>query len=469
MLLMFAFKWPIKLIVLMLCLRIECGGQIGSGGTSKIDAQVSEVPAVELDIAGEIPAIDFAIDDKEALHVVWRAVLSDGNRPSLGSDKIFYVRGDRGGATWSQPILVGDNRLSDDCLRILIGHDRLHILFGRKLRHFVSNDDGRSWRELAPLIPNEESRADRFDASVIGDSLIVTYLFHPRPAYEVDKRTAKDDQKLYVVRRSPAETSVPALIASFPASPVSPPPPRIVTDGERLHLMCGINAERRKGMAFGIAGNLFYLRSDDGGVTWSLPVETSADARKGATSSGRGYIQTLGSIELLPTPERLYAFYHDTLLFLTYTTDGKNWSPAFEIGDKGRRGALATYHSDSASVAAVGHQGRLAWIDTRFRKTDRERNLLGGIPWSDDPDWKNNDILSLPVSDILALPTSGTHAKAQSAPARLTEPLSYANAVRVRASKTRLFVLWSGRSKAGKQLDTFGQKPRLFYTTLPLS
>ena len=465
---MFVSRWLIKLIVPLL---FVCGGCITQAGSEEIPqmaVQVSEVPKLELDVAGDIPATDFAVDEKESLHVVWRAVFSNSESASLNSDKILYARGDGGGATWSQPITVGDNRLSDNIVRILMGRDGLHILFGRKLRHFVSSDVGISWRELAPLIPNEESRADVFYAVVVDDSLIVTYLFHPRPAYEVDKRTPKDDQKLYVARWRPTETSAPILIDSFPGSLNGPPPPRIVAEGNRLHLMCGMNAERRKGMAVGIEGKLFYLRSDDGGITWSAPVEASVGARKGATSSGGGDMQTLGSIELLPAPGRLYAFYHDTLLFMTYTTDGTNWSPAVEIGYKGPQGTLATYHSDSVSVAAAGSQGRLAWVDTRFRKTDRDRNLLGGVPWSDDPDWKNNDILSIPVSDFLALTTSGAQVKAQSVPDRLTEQLSYANTVRVRASKTRFFILWSGRSKVGKQMDTFGRKPRLFYTTLPL-
>ena len=120
-------------------------------------------------------------------------------------------------------------------------------------------------------------------------------------------------------------------------------------------------------------------------------------------------------------------------------------------------------------MGAVGSRGRLVWIDTRFRKTDRHWwNPLGGVPWSDEPDWKNNDVLSVAVSDVFALSAGRIQPKAGTAPARLTEELSYASCARVRASKTRLFVLWSGRTKVGKRLDTYAQRPRLFYTTLPL-
>lgn len=466
---MYVFKWFITLTSPVLLVFSACSTQAGSGEISKTAAHVSEVPATELDIAGEIPTIDFAVDEEESLHVVWMAVLSNNERPSLNSDRILYARGDRGGASWSQPIQVGDNRLGDDHLRILIGPDGLHIIFGRNLRHLASSDGGRSWRESAPLIPNQESRADVFDAVVVGDSLVVAYLSHPRPAYEIDKRTPKDDQKLFVVRWSPGELSVPMLIASLPGSLNGPPSPRILAEGTRLHLMCGINADRRAGAGLGVAGKLFYLRSDDRGTTWSAPVEASVGAAKGATSSGSAGIQTLGNIELLPTPERLYAFYHDSGLFMTHTKDGSDWSPAVELGGQGRTESSASFHSDSVSVAPIGGGGRLAWIDTRFRKSDRHwGNPLGGVPWSDDTDWKNNDVLTIAVADVVGLAAGSVQAKALSAPARVTEQLSYANSVRVRASKMRLFVLWSGRSKVGKRLDAFGQKPRMFYTTLPL-
>ena len=461
-------KWYILLVAPLLFVCAGCSTQAGSGEASKMAVKVYEVPAAEMEVAGDIRAVDFAVDDEESLHVVWRAVLSNNERPALNTDKIYYARGDKGGATWSQPVIVGDNRLADEMVRILIGRDGLHLVFGRQLRHFVSGDGGTSWRELEPFIPREQKGAEVFDAVIAGDRIVVAYQLHPKPAYDVSKRTVKDDQQLYVVNWSAETIAAPALIASFPGSLNGPPPPALAVEGKRVHLMSAINAERRQGAAISVEGKLFYLRSDDAGVTWSSPVEASLGAAKGATASGSGEIQAVKKIELLPGPERLYALYHDTLLFMTHTSDGRTWSPSVEIGRHGRSESIANFTSESVSAAAVGDRGSLVWIDTRFRKSDRKSwNPLGGVPWSDEPDWVNNDILIIPASDVFALAGSGARA-VQSSPGRMTEQQSYAHTVRVRASKSQLFVLWSGRSKVGKRLDTFGQRPRLFYTTLPL-
>lgn len=446
-----------------------CVAQGNSKEVADMAIQVSLVPGVELDVAAEIPALDFGVDNKESLHIICAETFSSNERPSLNSNKIVYTRGDAGGATWAPPISLTNNGVADNGLRILIGPDLLHVLFGKKLRHFVSGDRGQSWRELAPLLPNDETRADVFDAAIDDESLVVSYLIHPQPDYDVNKRSPKDKQKLYVVRWTPAGVTPPSLITTFLWSIFSPPAPRLVAEGNRLHLMCGLNTERREGSTVGVSGKLFYLRSEDKGITWSAPVDASLGASKGKTSSRKADLQSLSGIELLPMKEGLYAFYRETLLFMTRSPDGSSWSPAVEISPERQSIVSANRSPDSVSTVACD-RGRLVWIDALFRKTDRRWwNPLGGVPWSDDdPDWVNNDILTLPLSD-LAESADKARVKLDRGVARLTEPLSYARVVRARASGSRFFVLWSGRRKVGKRLDTFGQRPELFYTVLPLS
>lgn len=53
-------------------------------------------------------------------------------------------------------------------------------------------------------------------------------------------------------------------------------------------------------------------------------------------------------------------------------------------------------------------------------------------------------------------------------PTRLTKDLSYAEFVRARAGKARVYVVWSGRSRVGKEIESANQSPEIFYTTLPL-
>ena len=457
-------KSILVLITLSFFVYSACNIEAGSEQNPKQEARVSEIPGIDLSPSAEIPTFDFTIDDKNSMHVVYRAVSNNTSSPSTG-DAFFYVRGDAGGQNWTQPVTLAANKSGDEVVRIVAGPDGLHILFGKKLRHFVSRD-GQSWRELAPLIPDNESRADVFDLVTSDDHLIVSYLFHPNPPYEAADRGSRHDQNVYVVRWSSTRADSPARIASFPASMFEPPSPRLLAEGPRLHLMCGLNQERRDANAVRVAGKLFYMTSNDRGITWSAPVDASLGSTKGATSSRTVGMQTLGGIELLSTSSHLYAFYHDTLLFMSSSADGSNWSPAVEITGNRSNAGLADFISSSVSIAGAGNQARIAWIDTRFRNSDRHSwSLLDKLPWSDDnPDWLNNDIFTLKLSDILS--TANTQPQAIPAPTRLTGPLSYANLLRARASSAHLFLLWSGRSKVGKRLDSFNQPPGLFYTSL---
>lgn len=102
------------------------------------------------------------------------------------------------------------------------------------------------------------------------------------------------------------------------------------------------------------------------------------------------------------------------------------------------------------------------WIDDRYRRTDRTLlNPLGGIPWSDYPDWPNNDILSISVEDLIRTPQTAT-------PEILTPNMSYASRLRTRVAGDKVYVMWVGRKKVGKNLDSAGAPPAVFYTTASL-
>jgi hypothetical protein len=164
-------------------------------------------------------------------------------------------------------------------------------------------------------------------------------------------------------------------------------------------------------------------------------------------------MQTVSGLELLVLKERLHAFYHDTLLYATSSIDGTGWQPAKRIGPSS---AAADLRTSSATAAVNGLSARLFWIDTRYRKSDRTAAPpLGGVPWSDDPDWANNDIFSGPVHD------PGNEI-------RLTKAMSFARVVRAQPYGQGFVVVWSGRRTVGKDVGAAGEGPALFFTTVGL-
>ncbi len=429
---------------------------------SPISITATTVPGVTLSLDADIRAIDFTVDEQESLHLGW---ILNPTRSRLAQEKIFYARGDRGGASWSQP-----QKLADNCpkfVRVLVTTDGVHVLCGNKLRHFFSSDGGNSWRELAPLLSDTEGYALVSDVISVNDGLIAAYLGRSI----VTSESTKKEIGLYITKWSSNKLTTPLRIASLVGN--SPIALRLAANEDHLHLLCTISDERqikeKNYTRFESSVQLFYLQSQNIGITWSSPVEISLNESQGVTVKPSG-IQTIGeTIELLPLGQELFAFYHNIDLYMTYTADGSTWSPPVNITSYQPSWLAAAFYSRSVSAAAVNGHGRLVWIDSRYRKSDRQWwKPLGGWPWSDAPDWANNDIFTLPLSDIVAIVKGGQQLRHVITPQRLTPPLSYADQVQLRASHTRLFMVWSGRRKVGKQFDTFEQPAELFYTVLPL-
>jgi hypothetical protein len=143
---------------------------------------------------------------------------------------------------------------------------------------------------------------------------------------------------------------------------------------------------------------------------------------------------------------------------------GRAWSSSYSVAQP-NTDPLSNYQRVSSINAATrGDKGQLAWIDSRYQRSDKTLlNPLTWIPWVSDPGWENNDVLAAPLSEVIR-----DRAIARTLqPMRLTKDLSYAEFVRARAEKDRLYVVWSGRNKVGKEITSANQPPEIFYTTLP--
>ena len=421
-------RCPIALIVCVLVGLASCAQRPVEPATASLP--VSQIPGLGLGPLDDIDAADFAVSPQGEIHVVWRAVIRKEGAVTP-EYPVLYARGEPGGPAWGRPIEV--DRLGEPP-RIALAPGGAHVLFGPRLRHFVGDGRGH-FRELAPWVPSGRGRARAFDVVRKGEELLVAYLLEI-PAGSLE---------LHVARAGGPDRTV----ARFPASFLSQPEPRLVAEGNRLHLLCAVNLpEGSEPGADEPFARIVFLSSPDGGATWTEPVEAA-----------RGHVA--GAVALIPREGALHAFYSAFGLWSTRSADGRNWSAPVAVAPY--RTTLARGSTESGSmVGSPGPDGGfVAWIDARFRRSDRRWwNPLGGIPWSDDdPFWANNDVFALPLDGIGKAPPATLR--------RLTPPLSFARSLRAAVIDGRTVLLWAGRLEVGKDPAASGRPPALFYATYP--
>lgn len=419
-----------------------------SSQRASISPDLQQIPGIELGVNSDISAVDFVVDEHETLHVVWAV---KPNRTIASKERIFYARGENSGNSWSRPVQLADE--STPSVKISARNGEVHVVFGLKLQHMMSRDNGNSWNMLEPLITSNDTSARMFDLAMTPGQLIALYASMSRAG-----RGIPASSELSVVRWSPNNPSPPRRIVWVEDEIASL---RLVRDSERLHAVVSLNAGRKvtKGNVteYQTVATILYLLSNDDGTTWSSPASVFASARDGSSRNIPSFAK--GNIELLPFHGELFVFFHGSRLFMSRSTNGAQWTEPASVTEYETSPLSATYSSRSVSAAAINASARLVWIDSRFRNTDRRWwKPLGGWPWSDQPDWTNNDVFTMPFSQ------SGT---GKTVVEHLTPPLAYADTVRVHASPQRYVILWSGRRKVGKTLDAFNEPPSLFFTRFP--
>jgi hypothetical protein len=199
-----------------------------------------------------------------------------------------------------------------------------------------------------------------------------------------------------------------------------------------------------------VTGWLFQSSSRDKAKTWTNP-------------DSSGYLGGIFEFEAAIAGNERSVFRENQGLRWARWQGGA-WSSSYWVAQP-KDAPLSNYNRVSSINAAThGDKGQLVWIDTRYQRTDQALlNPLASIPWVSDPDWENNDVLAAPFSEVIR--DSAIADTLQ--PMRLTKDLSYAEFVCARAEKDRVYVVWSGRSKVGKDITSANQPPEIFYTTLP--
>ena len=119
--------------------------------------------------------------------------------------------------------------------------------------------------------------------------------------------------------------------------------------------------------------------------------------------------------------------------------------------------------NDCCPARCSGHVA-VAWVDGRYRRSDqRWWNPLGGIPWSDNPDWYNNDLF------VATDAPQSASAAAALVPLRLTVDPSMTKDIAMVARDGRLLVFRSGRARVHKAPYDADAPPEVTQASVPCS
>jgi len=460
------------LLVSLALSSCDLGGLTSSGRKGPpVRPGTVQLPSLGLGIHDEIESVDFVVAGDSALHLVWRVRFGD-DRDFYAQRQIWYRRGDLKNNVWSSPHLLLDGKwvpynvpgtnlyssgrpVRTGEPRILSVGSGLHVIVSDSLRHFFSSDGGATWKEELPLLPQHFAIAHSIDVASDSASLYVAYAArrYPRAAPLMGLDPPHPDPSLpprsvWVTRWTEGEKTSTAWVQSVGEE--QPWAARLRFGGDGMHLFYTANElERLSKTDARVTGWLFHSSSRDRARTWTNP-------------DSSGYQGGLNEFDVAIAGNERSVFREIQGLNCARWQGGA-WSSSYGVAQI--KVALFTnyYRATSINAATHGDKGQLVWIDTRYQRTENPLlNPFAWIPWAGDPGWGNNDVLAAPYSEVIR----GSAIAKTLRPMRLTKDLSYAEFVRARAEKDRVYVVWSGRSKVGKDITSANQPPEIFYATL---
>lgn len=438
---------PPRILVAFVVPLLACGAP-----RPRQDLKAEQVPGIALRVRDSIDGIDFVVGSDKSIDLVWLSALRDHRNSQVTKQAWFRHRDPNG--QWGRPILIAPAAWGS--LRILSIGRSLHVLVGPELRHFVSLNRGQTWTELPQL--HSGARTEIFDAIAFGSSIVVAYFTNLPRVQGVQK---PDSTAVWTVRWSESDgASPPAIVSTFPDI-ASRPEPKLLSAGDEMLLFVAVNRIIRRiepDSAREDAG-IFWSRLK-GDSTWSEPqrIVTLGMLHGKWREEGNGYVSRIDAAQL---GDGLVLSYNAQKLYWTRFDHGK-WAQVSPIAlDKGWLGPAPT---SSASLAVANRGGWLLWVDERFRHSDRTQTNPLGFPWFYDPDWSNNDVLALPIYALSKMGARSSEAQ----PLRLTRDLSYAGPIRARTAGDRAYLVWAGRERVGRELDSLGRPPTIFLMELPI-
>lgn len=407
---------------------------------------LTAVPAVSLTEGSglspkdEIDGLD-AVAADGTVHVVWQERL-DANGGGHGT-RIIYRRGSGTPLRWGPRVLIADGGAENENPRLVATNQGVHVFAGAHLHHWLWPVGGAPIRDLGNLLGGGGPRAGRFDAVASQDGVLIVFSAPGQGGHAA----------LQAIRWTPAGPQTPVLIAAF--QDFRGVRPQLLRHGDRWIALWANNAlveyrdTRVDMMAVGLQAEIRAASSLDGGASWGGAVSVLPLASEMAGIS-------VGSVANVPA-----VFIASDGLFES-RLGADAWTEPVRIAAY-KKGFFAgsTETSTVATAQCNGHTA-LAWVDARYRRSDRRLwSPLGGLPWGDDPDWDNNDLF---VATDLPQPAS---AAAALAPLRLTVDPSMTKDIAIVERGGRLLVFRSGRARVHKAPYDAGTPPEVTQASIP--
>lgn len=408
---------------------------------AEVDPSGSPLTELQFGVEDDVDALDLAAGPSGTLHLVVRTI----ERRSLADSPSYetrYLLSTDDGHSWAAPLALPS--LGGQPARVALGSDgTLYVIGGPRLTGAVRRAGSDRFETLDPLIRDGGRRAISLELAVADGEVLALYLARERASSELS---------LWVQGTSES-SGRPSRIAGFPASDLDLPAPRLLQDGSRWWLAVAVNVavhqqrqdRGRTSEETSTRAEISIFASDDRGSTWHREPGLLTDE--------------------LSQIEDLELFLHGGRPWLVFSSFGLHAAP---LGGSARvnaarlggmpgpsNGALRT---GALSTATARGQTWLAWIDDRYRRSDRRPwKPLGGWPWGDSPDWINNDLFLL-RSEALARALAGQ----PSPPERLTPDGSFTQSARLRAGNGRIFLARTGRLRAAKSRGDRGEPPGIW-------
>ena len=388
------------------------------------------VPLPPLAEGRYVLAADLAIGQDRALHCV--VSISYGPKGASTGTNLYYLRGERqsAGWDWSLPQVIVRDRARN--ARVLIAGDRLHILTGLFIDHYISEDNGRTWRDDGALVDRDSASTSIVDVASVGDTLIVAYTSWLRspsgPFREDDSRT-----RLHVVRWLPNGARRDEVLAEYPVPARSTPGPRLAVAGRAVHLIAGIRDDPKDwsagtGIQLSPRGSIMqfdYYRSADAGRTWTrrsgLPLPREVDLGKYGTVGDVGFRSP--DLALAASATDAWAFWGLTALHGHRLLGDDHWGEAQSLSDHPIKESDPILGSVSIQAVGVKAGTIAAWISMAHARPET------------GPDW-------YPNSDIYLTLLAREDPRPRHV--RITGATTYPRAIRMRAQGDSVYILRQG-------------------------